>query len=185
MGLPTSQSLGAHFSGNGDILAFGENLEPEVNGISTGSTPPQKLDKNNPVGPCITGIIDRRAAETNVLDGYVIEEGSVPRGIAAAFDIMMRAALEHIDSKTQTLFEDIKCRLRAAGLAVTGRALKHVQTYLIMSHDADQGLLTLGKTGKAHISFQGVGRQHHVQKLMDVLARATHLLGGRFVPDPM
>lgn len=160
-------------------------MEPEVNGISTGSTPPSKIDKSNPVGPCITGIIDRRAAETNVLDGYVIEEGSVPRGIAAGLDVMMRAALGHVDSNTRTLFEDIKCRLRAAGLAVTGRTLQHVQTYLIMSHDADQGLITLGKTGNAHISFQGVGRQHHVLKLMEVLTRATLLLGGRFIPNPM
>ncbi|HET8711618.1 MAG TPA: GMC family oxidoreductase N-terminal domain-containing protein, partial [Spongiibacteraceae bacterium] len=56
-GLALSPQLGRHISGNGDILGFGYNCDDEINGIGFGAQP---VDTKNPVGPCITSIIDMR-----------------------------------------------------------------------------------------------------------------------------
>ena len=51
-GLPLSDRLGERFSGNGDFLAFGYNLDRPVNGIGFGDHDVGELPA---VGPCIAG----------------------------------------------------------------------------------------------------------------------------------
>src|SRR5947207_11466259 len=79
-GLKLSSRVGQNMSGNGDILAFGYNGKKIANAM--GTEDPAYLAEN-PVGPTINGIIDMRdeAVAPNVLDGYVIEEGAVPKAL--------------------------------------------------------------------------------------------------------
>ena len=77
-GLPVSDQLGERFTGNGDVLAFAYNNDVPVNGIGVGDPPPADTD---PVGPCITGLIDLRDTP-KLEDGMVIEEGSIPSALA-------------------------------------------------------------------------------------------------------
>jgi len=82
-GLNVSDRLGRGFSGNGDILGIGYNTDCFVNCVG-----PANDDTTNmkvPVGPCITGVIDMRRDAENVLDGYVIEEGSIPGSLGNFF----------------------------------------------------------------------------------------------------
>ncbi len=70
-GLALSDKLGQHMTGNGDVLAFGYNGDRVINGIGWGHRDPDKME---PVGPCITGVIDIRE-QAVLTDGMVLEEG--------------------------------------------------------------------------------------------------------------
>ena len=79
-GLTLSDQLGHHFTGNGDVLGFSYNADEEIDGVGWGPHPPGELP---PVGPTITGIIDKRH-EPQLDEGMVIEEGAIP-GVLAKF----------------------------------------------------------------------------------------------------
>ncbi|KAL0568713.1 hypothetical protein V5O48_013266, partial [Marasmius crinis-equi] len=186
-GLKMSPMVGQQLSGNGDVLSFGYNTDEIVNGIGRDNPP-----ASNPPGPTITGVIDNRGPETspNVLDGYVIEEGAVPAALAEIFQTMLevlpgkqypeqygiKERLRHVLSSTKTRF---------LGPYATGSSVNRTQTYLIMSHDSNEGILTLNlKDDKPHLEFLGVGRTDHVKVLNEVLAKATSAVGGTFINSP-
>ncbi|KZT53788.1 FAD/NAD(P)-binding domain-containing protein [Calocera cornea HHB12733] len=191
MGLKVSPRLGTNFSGNGDILAFAYNTDPEANAI--GQPPPASLLSKlvtgpvPPVGPCITGVIDMRdpAAAPNVLDGYVIEEGVVPHALADVLGTILGLT----PGKVMPSLGPADWVKHAARQAVSrawgpyAGALKHTQTYLIMSHDDGQGDLTLNNDS-LDVAFADVGREQHIQHLNDTLARATGDVKGTYVPGP-
>ena len=74
-----SDSVGARFTGNGDVLAFAYNNDVPVNGIGFGRA---AGGETGPVGPTIAGLID--SGHTPKLeDGMVIEEGAIPSALRA------------------------------------------------------------------------------------------------------
>jgi len=184
-GLKVSPLVGQKMSGNGDILSWGYNTNEIVNGIGRENPP---ID--NPTGPTITGVIDNRGPETspNVLDGHVIEEGAIPEALAPVFGAMLEALpgkqapeqlsatdrLRHLFSRTQTKIQ---------GPYATGSSVNRTQTYLIMSHDSNEAILSL-QNDKTYLQFLGVGRTEHVKKLNEVLAEATKAIGGTLVNSP-
>ena len=58
-GLPLSDRIGHGFSGNGDMIGFSYNGEEPVRGVGLGDRRPEA---SKLVGPCSTGLIDRRGA---------------------------------------------------------------------------------------------------------------------------
>jgi hypothetical protein len=58
-----------------------------------------------------------------------------------------------------------------------------MQTYLIMSHDSNEAIITL-ENDKPYLQFLGVGRTDHVKKLNEVLAKATKAIGGTLINSP-
>jgi choline dehydrogenase-like flavoprotein len=182
LGLKMSDKVGLDMSGNGDILAFGYNTDTEVNAIGREYPSPYK-----PVGPTITGVIDCRDQD-NPLDGFVIEEGAVPKALAPLFQTMLEMMPGNQIPKGETLTGKIKHMLAQQGSRFLGPyfskgSIEKTQTYLIMSHDSNQASLTL-KDDNIVLEFLGVGRSEHVQYLNDVLKRATEAVGGTFVNSP-
>ncbi|KAK7613132.1 hypothetical protein JOL62DRAFT_498300 [Phyllosticta paracitricarpa] len=185
-GMTMSKMVGQKMSGNGDIMSFGYNTDEVVNGVG------QEHPKDNPPGPTITGIIDNRGPQTspNVLDGYVIEEGCFPEALTP----VLRAMLEFLPNKeapgTSTtpmqslrqLFSQTKTKL--LGLHSEGSSLNRTQTYLVMSHDSNEAILSL-ENDKPYLQFLGVGRTQHAKRLNEVLAKATSAIGGKLVRSPM
>ncbi|KAK7042261.1 FAD/NAD(P)-binding domain-containing protein [Favolaschia claudopus] len=184
-GLKTSRFVGQKLSGNGDILSFGYNTDEIVNGIGSEHPP-----LSTPCGPTITGVIDNRGASTspNPLDGYVIEEGAIPQALAPMIQAMLDIlpGKEHPDPFTLTsrlrhLLSAAKSRL--LGPYARGSSVNRMQTYLIMSHDSNEGILSLDGD-KVYLQFLGVGRTEHVKRLNRVLADATKAIGGTLVNSP-
>ncbi|KAI1486721.1 glucose-methanol-choline oxidoreductase [Biscogniauxia mediterranea] len=183
MGLDMSPKVGQNMSGNGDILAFGYNTDYEVNAM--GKTFPSPY---HPVGPCITGIIDNRAGHDNPLDGYVIEEGTIPSALAPFMQALLELLPGSVEPKDESLVQRVKANLARAGSLFLGPyfrkgAIERTQVYLIMSHDSNQAYLTL-KDDKPVLEFIGVGRSDHVKYLNGVLKKATNAVGGTFVQNP-
>ena len=183
LGLPMSDKVGINMSGNGDMLAFGYNTDVEVNAIGRSFPSPYK-----PVGPTISGIIDCRKNYANALDGFVIEEGAVPKALAPFFQTMLETMPGNQYPKGQTLVEKFKHVLAQQGSRFLGPyykkgSIERTQVYLIMSHDSNQAILTL-KNDKPVLEFVGVGKSEHVQYLNGILREATEAVGGTFVQSP-
>ncbi|RDL32056.1 uncharacterized protein BP5553_09458 [Venustampulla echinocandica] len=183
LGLSMSDKVGTGMSGNGDILAFGYNTDEEVNAIGREYPSPYR-----PIGPTITGIIDCRHGLENPLDGFVIEEGAVPKALAPLFQTMLEMMPGNQMPKGEGLVSKVKHALAQQGSRFLGPyfskgSIEKTQVYLIMSHDANQAILTL-KDDKPILEFLGVGRSTYVNKLNDILKKATTAVGGTFVQSP-
>ncbi|KAK0099562.1 hypothetical protein ONS96_008063 [Cadophora gregata f. sp. sojae] len=183
LGLSMSDKVGTGMSGNGDILAFGYNTDTEVNAIGRQYPSPYK-----PVGPTISGVIDCRDDVENPLDGFVIQEGAIPKALAPLFQTMLEMMPGNQIPTGQTLLEKVKHSIAQQGSRFLGPyyakgSIERTQVYLVMSHDSNQAILTL-KDDKPVLEFLGVGRSDHVQYLNDVLRQATQAVGGTYVNSP-
>ena len=180
-GMPLSDQVGSGFSGNGDVLGFGYNADVEINGIGLGAIPP---DKEDPVGPTITGIIDVRR-QPDLEDGYVIEEGAIPGALRfylpAAFAAVARSG-QATDTDLGDRWQELK---REAASLLGGRkgAIDHTQTYLVMAHDGSGGKLQL-ENDRVRVVWPGVGAQPVFETVNKGLEQATEALGGTYIKNP-
>ncbi|KAF7543933.1 hypothetical protein G7Z17_g10345 [Cylindrodendrum hubeiense] len=182
MGLDLSEDVGTEMSGNGDMLAFAYNTDFEANTLGTPYPSP-----NNPTGPCITGVIDLRDT-ANPLEGFVIEDASIPWAIAP----FLFTAWEHLPGQIRgtpdSIYEFlVKTAARLGskflGPLFRGGSVQKTGVFLIMSHDSSQGGMTL-KKDRAVLRYSGVGRSESVNRIHKYLQRATAAVGGTFVPNP-
>ena len=183
-GLPMSNMLGKHMTGNGDVLAFGYNGTREIDGIGYGTRKPATMP---PVGPCITGVIDLRGQPV-LTDGMVIEEGSIPGALGAALPSGLAAASElEGQEELSGVWDRMKQAERTQESLIAGPyhgAVKNTQTYLIMTHDDGNGQLVLDKDA-LRINWPGVGSQPIFQKANANLFEGGKALGGKFVENPL
>lgn len=183
-GLKVSDRLGEGFTGNGDVLAFGYNNDTRINGIGYGHPKP---DDRDAVGPCISGIIDLRGTD-RLEDGFVIEEGSIPSGLAPILPALFVGGAGIFGRDTDfSLSDEVGEARRAAKSLVFGAyegSVNHTQTYLVMSHDDSAGRIAL-KNDRADILWPGVASQDIFNRVDDALARATKVHGGVHIKNPL
>ncbi|TKC92412.1 alpha/beta fold hydrolase [Trinickia terrae] len=190
-GLALSDQLGKHFTGNGDVLAFGFNTDHEINGVGWETC---EEAKRAPVGPVITGIVDHRDTP-EVMDGFVIEEGALaaPIGPAMLSVLGIADAAGGVPEPEQdaagepaengALDADARIALCAANGAHYG-AMRNTQTYLVMAHDDAAGQIVL-KNDRPRIAWPDASKQPIYRTIGDTLETATQALGGSFVNDPL
>jgi cholesterol oxidase len=183
-GLPLSDQLGCHFTGNGDVLGFSYNADEEIDGVGWGAHSPGELP---PVGPTITGIIDKRQ-EPQLDEGVVIEEGAIPGVLAKFIPGVMALAAKAIGRDTDSGWVDsINEKGREWDSWVRGPyhgALRNTQTYLVMTHDQSTGRMYL-EDDRLRIAWPGVGEQPIFQQVNELLMQATIPLGATFVKNPI
>ena len=182
LGLSMSDKVGLNMSGNGDMLAFGYNTNDEVNAIGRQYPSPYK-----PIGPTISGIIDCREGHDNPLDGFVIEEGAVPKALAPLFQTMLET-MPGKQSPHLGFMSRIHHALASIGSRVLGPyyskgSIEKTQIYLVMSHDSNQAIMSLHRDQPV-LEFMGVGRSEHVTYLNELLKKATEAVGGTFINSP-
>lgn len=183
-GLPLSDQLGEHFTGNGDVLGFAYNCERTIHGIGAGNRP---VDEIGAVGPCITSVIDHRGTEP-FDHGLVIEEGSIPGAIGAFISAALETAADLIGEDTDDTIIDAlheKTReLMSAAMGPYRGAIDHTQVFLIMSHDDSGGHLKL-EEDQIRVDWPNVGEQPVFARVNDWLYKATEALGGTLVRNPI
>jgi cholesterol oxidase len=183
-GLPVSDQVGKRFSGNGDVLAFAYNGDYEVNGIGFGNRDPDDLE---PVGPCITGIIDLRKGP-QLAKGMVIEEGVVPGGVDGFMPALFAGAAGLAGRDTDSGFRDEVAEGRRAltSLLLGARrgAVHNTQTFLVMTHDDADGELRL-EDDRLRVEWPGVGDKPIFDEVSGKLLAATKGLGATYVRDPL
>ena len=183
-GLSISDHIGRRFTGNGDVLAFAYNNNVPVNGVGVGDPPQAETD---PVGPCITGLIDLRGTP-KLEDGMVIEEGSIPSGLAPVLPALMAGGARHFGQDTDKgILDSIEERGRERQSLLFGAyqgAVYRTQTYLVMTHDDAKGRVTL-ENGGAKLTWPNVAKQPIFKKVEENLKRATTATGGVFTRNPL
>ncbi|RIA97715.1 hypothetical protein C1645_686627 [Glomus cerebriforme] len=185
-GLKVSNCLGKGFSGNGDIIGLGYNTDYFVNCV--GAIKDNSITMKVPVGPCITGIIDMRRDAENVLDGYVIEEGTIPGSMGKIFQLVLEVenSLTGTESANITWLQYAKKtwrEIKSSFIGVYTGATSHTQTYLIMSHDDNTGQIKL-VDNRLKILYNGVGSSDTVIRLNKILEEATMKVNGTYIPSP-
>ena len=159
------------------------NLNDTVRAMSNPHPPPGKE-----VGPTITSIIDCRE-QKHAIDGYVIEEGTIPRALFPIISGMMDFMPGSIkptgltsSDRFRRLIASINTHFRKDYYHDKG-SLERTQVYLIMCHDDNQAVLTL-RNNRPFIQYKGSGRAKHVRELTEKLNQATASQEGKFVNNP-
>jgi cholesterol oxidase len=183
-GLSLSDQLGHHFTGNGDVLGFSYNADEEIDGVGWGTHPPGELA---PVGPTITGIIDKRRGP-QLDEGLVIEEGAIPRVLAKFIPQVMALAAKTLGVDTDSGLMDLSSETgREWDSWVRGPyhgAMRNTQTYLVMTHDQSAGRMYL-EDDRLRIAWPGVGEQSIFQRVNEILKQAAIPLGATYVKNPL
>ncbi len=186
LGLAMSDQVGHHFSSNGEVLAFGYNTEFAIGAVGTGDAKP---DPANPPGPGASGLIDLRDAGATPEDGIIIQDAVLPSAFAADMPAVLASAATSFGVCPELSTERNLARLlREAESLLPGSsagAIAHTQTYLALTHDRAQGLLTLGETGRAHIVWPEENGGAGPLEIGRLLQRASFALGGTYVASPI
>jgi len=182
-GLPLSDMVGQRFSGNGDTGGFGYNNDHPIDGMGFGH---RASAGREPVGPCITGVIDLREQST-LNDGMVIEDGSVPGALTGFLPIGLAMAAGLVGKDTEQGWGNwLKAKWRMIESMVRGPyhgAVRNTQTYLVMTHDDSNGRMYL-EDDRLRIDWPGVGREPYFQRAWERLVQVTRVLGGTYVKNP-
>ncbi|KAF4120343.1 Choline dehydrogenase or related flavoprotein [Geosmithia morbida] len=183
VGLDISDEVGTEMSGNGDMIGFGYNTDYEANCVA------RRVSKNspNPVGPCITSVLDMRDTE-NPFEGFVVEDASVPY----ALRFLLSPTFEALPDPTQPVYSFVraaqKFASRVSGLILgpyfSQGSIAKTAIYLVMSHDSSQGRLIL-KSDQPVLTYSGVGRSASVRRIHEFLERLTAVVGGNFIANPL
>ncbi len=190
-GLGLSDGLGHHFTGNGDVLGFGYNTDAVIDGIGFGHRAPGRLE---PVGPCITGVIDARH-QPQLNEGMVIQDGAIPGALSAFLPAVLAAAAKVVGKEPtagrgrpagglSTLLREKQRELESLLGGPYHGAVRHTQTYLAITHDDGAGRMVL-ENDRLRIDWPGVGKQPIFQQIQERLVQATRPLGGDYVKNPI
>jgi len=182
-GLAVSSKLGDHLTGNGDVLGFSYDCDNPINGMGLGNH--YNDPKYAPVGPCITSIIDMRHQPV-LTDGMTFEEGSIPAPIVSVMNTALISLNCDIGHDTKGGFanwlkdcgEEAKSLIDGPYSGATNRT----QTYLVMTYDDDDGVMSLNN-GDFAINWKGVGKEVIFKKVEKAMVDATIPLGGSFIRD--
>jgi len=183
-GLGLSDQIGHRFSGNGDTIGFAYNNDIAVNGIGLGTHDPFRRP---PVGPCSTVMIDIRAGGPPE-DGMFLVDGAVPGALAGLLAPLLAA-----DSKLlgQGGPDGLRAWLRGVGREIESNVLGvyHGATHntlfiLLMAYDDSGGRMFL-HDDRLRVEWPGIGKQAQYRKASETLARATQVLAGRYLPNPV
>ena len=181
-GLTFSDMLGCRFSGNGDVLGFAYDTAVTVNGV--GRVEPG----DNPVGPCIAGMIDRRD-RPELRDRILVQEGAIPsllgRLLPAAFFITATAEEE----EGSTFWSELADTWRGLWSLPSGPyrgPVSRSATYLVTSSDDSDGRMDL-RRDRAHIYWRDIGKRPvFVRNNADLAALAKSLGGeGEYLSNPL
>ena len=135
-GLPLSDQVGQHFSGNGDMIGFSYNGTTDINMVGFGNRPPESMA---PVGPVITSVIDLRH-QPKLEDGMVIQEGGSAGALGdflpQAMATMAKVAGEEINTELNDLIAERERELDSLVRGpYTGRGAQHAN---LSGNDARQ-----------------------------------------------
>jgi len=184
-GLAASPALGSKFTGNGDVVGFGYGLDDRVNGVGTGAG---RAAPDDPVGPCITGIIDLRDPGRPLAEGMIIEEGSLAGAMApllpAAFGFAETIWGEGGQQRISGWLRESWYKFSGlAGGAYRGK-MAHTQTLLVMSHDGAAGQVVL-HADRVRVNWPGAGNLPENLQVHEELKRLTVARGGTYVRNPV
>lgn len=182
-GLALSAALGQRFSGNGDMIGLTYNAECVINGVGFGHHP---LEGREPVGPCVTGMIDLRN-QPKLEDGKVIEEASLFGPVAAYLPSTLAAAAALLGKNTERgIVERLAAKLRTWRSLIGGAyvgAMRNTQTYLVVAHDDSAGEMFL-QDDRLRVRYPAAGESPLLAQSSRLMEQASAALRGDYIKNP-
>lgn len=183
-GLPLSGQVGRHFSGNGDFLGYSYACAQEICGVGYGHRDPRDME---PVGPCVTGIIDLRG-QKELNDGTVIQEMTTPGALSGLLPVALAATASALGKHTGEGLDNVLAMEQSEAerlfLGPYDAAARNTQAYLVMTHENGAGRISLAND-RLEIAWPQVGQQPIFEKVNATLAEATRALGGTYMANPV
>lgn len=167
-GLAVSDRVGARFSANGDIIAFGYGGKTPVNAIGVGH--PAKV-AGLTIGAAVSGQLDITDAADLDLEMH-IQEGALPSAFAPALPVMFLPNGRLLGA------------LQSLVAGVYKGPFASLQTFFAVSHDRAAGLLKLDGDRLA-LSWPGARDEAVFQRLDRALAALVERNGGSYVQNPL
>jgi hypothetical protein len=165
-GLSTSSRVGKGLSGNGGMLSFGYDLDPDLGEINPLERP----------GPTISSMV-----ECPEIDGwersFIVQDGSWPHFMDAIFRItkpvlpITLPSFSSVASSLQQIFSILN---------PFTTALRRTQLYLALGHDTSCGSITL-EDDLPLLDMRGVERKSNNARVRNLLKRMTHAFGGTYI----
>ncbi len=184
-GLSLSDKVGYRFSSNGDFIGFGYNTDVECNAVGFGNRSPVG---RQPVGPCISGVIDMRA-EPDVKQRMIIEDCSI-QGSSANFLLVLGLGLAAIplgkptDRGLKDWFRERWRQLVSLFRGPYSGAVRNTQGFLTASLDDGSGEIYLDKD-RPRITWPGAGHEGNYAAVNKEMYRATKVVGGTYIRNPL
>ena len=169
-GLHVSEMLGEAFSGNGDVLGLGYNLDKRTN-------------INN--GPTITTAAKYWSSE-ELKDHFVIEEGAIPKALMALVRQFLPALRFFGKDTDRGIWDSVEESVRIlADLATleTHGALNHSLLYLGMGFEQRLGRLFLDEDN-VRVEWPDVAKQAFAENIDEKMEEITSKVGGTYVKNP-
>jgi len=167
-GLPVSDRLGARFSANGDIIAFGYGAKTPVNAVGVGY--PAKVEGLE-IGASVSGQIEIRDAE-KLANELNVQEGAMPSALAPVLPVLflpngrLLGALQSLIS------------------GVYKGPFASLQTFFAVSHDSAAGRFSL-EDDRLTLAWPGANDEPVYARLDAILAALVKESGGDYVKNPL
>jgi cholesterol oxidase len=167
-GLPVSDRLGARFSANGDIIAFGYGAKTPVNAVGVGY--PSKVDGLE-IGASVSGQIEIRDAET-LAHELNVQEGAMPSALAPVLPVLFLPNGRLLGA-LQSLIN-----------GVYKGPFASLQTFFAVSHDSASGRFSLDDD-RLTLAWPGANDEPVYARLDAILAALVKESGGDYVKNPL
>jgi len=180
-GLPLSDCVGHGFSGNGDVLGFSYGCDREIRGVGYGHRDPRDMEA---VGPAITGMIDMRG-QTELDTGIVIHEIAAPGALSGLLPVALAHAASALGRNTaEQAMAAEESEIENLFRGPYDSVASDTQAYLVTTHEQRCGNLRL-EDDRLRIAWPQAGDQPIFERVNEILAEATHPLGGSYLINPV
>jgi cholesterol oxidase len=182
-GLPLSDQVGQHFSGNGDVLGYSYGCAEEVRGVGYGHRDPRDMEA---VGPCVTGMIDMRQ-QPDLDDGIMIHELVTPGALVNLLPGALAetgAALGKVAAVGLVEALSMESEIESLSVGPYESLAGNTQAYLVTTHEGGAGSMRL-EDDRLQIEWPHVGDQPIFESVNRTLAEATRALGGNYLINPV
>jgi len=167
-GLAVSDRLGARFSANGDIIAFGYGSKTTVNAVGVGH-PPKLADLQ--IGAAVSGQIEVKDAER--LDHEMtVQEGVLPSAAAPVLPVMF-VPNGRLLGAMQSLIS-----------GVYKGPFASLQTFFAVSHDSASGRFAL-EDDRLQLAWPNAKDEPVYQRLDAFLSQIVGQSGGSYIKNPL
>jgi hypothetical protein len=125
-------------------------------------------------------------AARNVRDGFIIQDGAVPEVLSPIIQTLLETHRSGEPSKSYGRLRGTLSRLRSwiLGPYTKNGSVKRTMVFLTMSHDEDQGTITL-EDDQTTVRWDGDGEAgDRMSRVLAFLRSMTEHLGGIFVKSP-
>ncbi len=182
-GLWLSDTIGTSVSGNGDFLGYAYDAEMRIHGVGLA----ERVDLDDPVGPCITGGFTMDADTGDEVLPVLFEEGSLPRPMARLAPLGLWWLSRRNPNPRERDRERARRRLRSLLQNAYRGPVSRTMVFLGMGFDGDRGSIVApdDPRRRAVIQWPGAGRSREQLATAEAAASMGDRMDATYLASPV